>query len=216
MKDNNFAEKRRCVIIGGAPIGAPGEIRSYIRPDDYVVACDSGLYNASLLGVTPSLIVGDFDSHPAPDTPVETITLPCEKDDTDTVYAVREAERRGFCDFLLLGVTGGRLDHTLGNVSILLYLNSRGHTGMIADDTSEMKIVSSAPVTIDDRFSFFSLLNISGEAEDITITGAKYPLSGARISCEYQYGISNEVKKGMTATVTVGRGRLLLIMVRHE
>ncbi len=209
-------ERSGCVIIGGAPIGVPDEIKTYLRPGDYVIACDSGLYNANALGVTPDLIVGDFDSHPTPDLPIETIKLPREKDDTDTVYAVREAEKRGFCRFLLLGVTGGRLDHTLGNVSILLYLDSHGCYGMIVDDVSEMEIVSSTPAKIDDRFAFFSLLNISGKAEGITITDAKYPLSGASIDCEYQYGISNEVIPGKTASVTVGNGRLLLIKVRHE
>lgn len=209
-------ESSRCVIIGGAPIGAPDEIKTYLRSGDYVVACDSGLYNADALGVTPDLIVGDFDSHPAPDLPVETIKLPCEKDDTDTVYAMREAEKRGFCHFLLLGVTGGRLDHTLGNVSILLYLDSHGSSGMIVDDVSEMEIVSSSPAKIDSRFAFFSLLNISGKAEGVTITGAKYPLSDATIDCEYQYGISNEVSPGKIASVTVRNGRLLLIKIRHE
>ncbi len=87
---------------------------------------------------------------------------------------------------------------------------------MIVDDVSEMEIVSSTPAKIDDRFAFFSLLNISGKAEGITITDAKYPLSGASIDCEYQYGISNEVIPGKTASVTVGNGRLLLIKVRHE
>lgn len=206
----------RCVIIGGAPIKNCGEIRAYIRDFDFIVACDGGLYNSDALGVTPSLIVGDFDSHPVPDTNIETITLPREKDDTDTVFAVREAVRRGFDDFLLLGVTGGRLDHTLGNVSILLWLDSHNMCGMIADDTSEFEIVSRAPVTIPDTYAFFSLLNITGEADGVTISGAKYPLSGARIDCEYQYGISNEVPPGGNAVVTVREGRLLLCKIRHE
>ena len=58
----------------------------------------------------------------------ETIVLPCEKDDTDTVFAVKEALKRGFQDFLLIGVIGGRLDHTLGNVSLLLMLDAHGRS----------------------------------------------------------------------------------------
>ena len=42
----------------------------------------------------------------------ELIVLPCEKDDTDTVFAVKEAMRRNFAEFLLIGVIGQRLDHT--------------------------------------------------------------------------------------------------------
>ena len=162
----------------------------------------------------PSLIVGDFDSHENPHLDVETIVLPCEKDDTDTVFAVKEAIKRGFDDFLLIGVVGARLDHTLGNVSILLYLDSLGKKGCIIDDYSEMVIVSNKPVSISDQYSFFSLLNITGCAKGITITGAKYPLVDGEITCEYPYGVSNEVLPGQTAVVSIKEGKLLLSMDR--
>ena len=207
-------EMKRCVIVGGADINNYGFIREKLSADDYVVFCDSGLKHLEQLQVTPGLIVGDFDSHENPHLDVETIVLPCEKDDTDTVYAVKEALSRGFDDFLLIGVAGARLDHTLGNVSILLYLDSLGKKGFIIDDYSEMEIVSDKPVSICDRYAFFSLLNITGCAKGITITGAKYPLDGGEISCEYQYGISNQVLPGETAVVSVKCGKLLLLKVR--
>lgn len=205
---------RRCVIVGGADINNYGFIREKLCADDYVVFCDSGLKHLEYLHAKPSLIVGDFDSHDNPRLHIETIVLPREKDDTDTVYAVKEAIKRGFDDFLLIGVVGARLDHTLGNVSILLYLDSLGKKGCIIDDYSEMEIVSERPVSICDEYSFFSLLNITGCAKGITINGAKYPLADAEISCEYQYGISNEVLPGEKAVVSVKCGKLLLIKVR--
>ena len=205
---------RRCVIVGGADINNYGFIREKLCADDYVVFCDSGLKHLEYLHAKPSLIVGDFDSHDNPRLHIETIVLPREKDDTDTVYAVKEAIKRGFDDFLLIGVAGARLDHTLGNVSILLYLDSLGKKGCIIDDYSEMEIVSERPVSICDKYSFFSLLNITGCAKGITINGAKYPLADAEISCEYQYGISNEVLPGEKAVVSVKCGKLLLIKVR--
>ncbi len=205
---------KRCVIVGGADINNYGFIRGKISPDDFVVFCDSGLKHLEPLSVKPGLIVGDFDSHENPHLDVETIVLPCEKDDTDTVYAVKEAINRGFDNFILIGVVGARLDHTLGNVSILLYLDSLGKKGCIIDDYSEMEIVSDKPVSICDQYAFFSLLNITGCAKGITITGAKYPLTDAEIPCEYQYGVSNEVLQGMEATVSVGYGKLLLIKIR--
>ena len=205
---------KRCVIVGGADIHNYEYIREKLCADDYVIFCDSGLKHLSKLQVRPGLIVGDFDSHENPHLDVETIVLPCEKDDTDTVFAVKEAVRRGFEEFLLIGVVGARLDHTLGNVSILLYLDSLGKKGCIIDDYSEMEIVSDKPVSICDRYAFFSLLNITGCAKGITITGAKYPLNGDEITCEYQYGISNEVLPGKEAMVSVAHGRLLLVKNR--
>ena len=206
---------KRCVIVGGAGINNYDYIRGRLCVDDYIVFCDSGLRHLEPLQVKPSLIVGDFDSHDNPYLDVETIVLPCEKDDTDTVFAVKEAIKRGFDDFLLIGVVGARLDHTLGNVSILLYLDSIGKKGIVIDDYSEMEIVSKEPAYIEDSYAFFSLLNVSGTAKGITIENAKFLLNNAEITCEYQYGVSNEVLSGKTAKVTVLEGKLLLIKDRN-
>lgn len=201
------------MIIGGADIGRYDRIHSYLREDDFYICCDSGLKHREKLGIVPNLIVGDFDSYKNPHMDAETIILPCEKDDTDTVFAVKEALSRGFQDFLLVGVIGGRLDHTLGNVSLLLMLDAQGKAAMALDDFSEIQIVSDQPAQIEDCYTYFSLLNISGTAQGITIQNAKYPLAEAEISCEYQYGISNEVLPGKYAVVSVKQGRLLLIKV---
>ena len=193
MGDETVSEKKRCVIVGGADIGDYARVKQYLREDDAVVFCDSGLKHMEALGVKPALIVGDFDSHCNPHLDVETIVLPCEKDDTDTVFAVKTMVQRGYDDFLLIGVIGARLDHTLGNVSILLYLDSLGKKAEIVDDYSEMQIVSKDEVSIE-----------------------KYPLDGAEITCEYQYGVSNEVLPGKTAKISVRDGKLLLIKICRQ
>lgn len=205
---------RRCVIIGGADIGNYDFIREKISTDDYFIFCDSGLKHQEELGVTPNLIIGDFDSYENPQVEIETIVLPCEKDDTDTVFAVKEAVNRGFDDFLLIGAVGGRLDHTLCNVSILLKLYSIGKTAVIIDDYSDMQIVGRKTVFVDDSYSFFSLLSIAGKARGITVKNAKYPLENAEITCDYQYGVSNEPLKGKITEITVRDGELLLIKDR--
>lgn len=204
---------KRCVIVGGADIGRFDRIRARLREDDFFICCDSGLRHRAGLGIVPDLIVGDFDSHENPHLDIETIVLPREKDDTDTAFAVKEALRRGFQDFLLVGVIGGRLDHTLGNVSLLLMLDARGKRAAALDDCSELEIVSRRPVRIGEKYPYFSLLNISGLARGVTIRGAKFPLTNAEITCEYQYGVSNEVLPGGTAEVLVEEGRLLLVKV---
>ena len=119
----------RCVIVGGADINNYEYIRSKLSQDDFFVFCDSGLKHLEALQVKPGLIVGDFDSHDNPHLDVESIVLPCEKDDMDTVFAVKESLKRGYDNFLLIGVVGARLDHTLGNVSILLMLDKAGKKG---------------------------------------------------------------------------------------
>ena len=203
---------KRAVIVGSAKINNYKKIKDYLSEDDYFVYCDAGLKHMDELGFKPNLIVGDFDSHENPGLPVETVVLPCEKDDTDTCHALKICIERGFNDYLFLGCIGERMDHTLGNVSLLIMLKEKGLKGMMLDDYSEISLIDKE-ACIDDTFSFFSLLTLSDAAEGITIENAKYPLDNAVIRSGFQYGVSNEVLKGETAKVKVGRGHLLLIKV---
>lgn len=202
----------RCVIVGGADINNIEFVKSHLKDNDFIVACDRGLYNCDLLNITPNLIVGDFDSYENPNLSTETIVLPCEKDDTDTFYAVKEAVKRGFEDFLLLGVFGNRLDHTFGNISVLMMLDSKGLKAVAADDTSLISIISKNPSYVKDDCRFFSVIAIGGSASGIYERNSKYLLENATVNPEYQFGISNEVLPGQTAEICVSKGRLLLIV----
>ena len=209
-------ENRRCVIVGAAHIGRYDDVRGYFKDGDYFIYCDAGLKHEKKLGRRADLIVGDFDSAENPCRNTETIVLPHEKDDTDTLIAVKEAIKRGFSDFLLVGVVGGRLDHTLGNVAILTMLSERGFRGMIVDDYSEIEIISNKPSYVTDKYPYFSLLNITGVCRGVTVKNALYPLENAELTTDFPIGVSNEVIKGKTAEITVGEGRALLVRVRKE
>lgn len=216
MQDEKKRKNGKCVIVGAAEIGNYEKIKEYLEASDFYIFCDGGLKHMESLGAEPDLIVGDFDSYPRSEAVkigAELITLPCEKDDTDTVFAVKEALARGFTDFLLVGVVGQRLDHTLGNLSVLLMLDKAGAAGKIIDDYSEMLLVSDSSAYVDDSFSYFSVLSVGGKASGISEKNAKYAPENASISSEYQYGISNEVLPGKTAEISVKSGRLLLLKV---
>ena len=205
---------RRCVIVGGAELGEAGEIRARLRGDDFFIYCDSGLRHEPALGRAPDLIVGDFDSHENPHAAAETIVLPHVKDDTDSCYAAKEALRRGFRDFLLLGAVGARLDHTLGNLAVALMLEEAGASVLIADAYSDMEIVS-GEAAVPDEFPYFSLLPLGGAARGVSVTGAKYPLREATLEADSSLGVSNEPLRGETARVRVKEGKLLLVKVRR-
>lgn len=214
-------ETRRAVIIGAAVITNYPRISSYLNPsNDFYIYCDGGLYHQRELenqrgcSLSPNLVVGDFDSHPVPhNSSYPTIHLPREKDDTDTWFAVKEALNRGFTQFLLIGVTGQRLDHTMGNLSILLHLYELRFPALLIDDYSEIEIVGQEPALVSGTFSYFSLLNINGIAKGVTIRNAKYPLDMAELNPTYQYAISNQVLSGQIAKITVDSGCLLLTRV---
>ena len=207
---------RRFVIIGGAEIKNYALIRSYFTQNDYYVYCDCGLKHRDSLGVMPGLVIGDFDSHSQPEDMHNVIVLPIVKDDTDTIYAVKEGIRRGYDDFLMIGATGGRQDHNLGNIYALLMLAKSGKNALIVDDYGEMSIIPSGGTRhVKYGCKFFSLLNISGTARGITIKNAKYCLDDAEILPEYQYGISNEVlNPDRDAVISLREGYLLLVCVK--
>lgn len=206
----------KCVIVGGVKINNTDQIKKYIDETDFVIACDSGIESCKDIGMTPNLIVGDFDSHKKPDTDIEIITLPTAKDDTDTMFATKEAVKRGFSEVVLLGVVGDRIDHTLANVYILSYLQDEGVNGMIVDDFSEMLIISENGQNISrisDNYKFFSLLCLEGKVEGVTIKNAKFPLENGIITPNHQYATSNEVLPGEEAEVCIEKGSALLVKV---
>ena len=205
---------KRCVIIGGAEIKNYDLIKKYFSSEDFFIYCDCGLKHEKNLGFKPDLIIGDFDSHEKPEDLRNVIVLPVVKDDTDTIFAVKEALRRGFEDFILTGATGGRQDHNLGNIYALLMLANLNKNAKIIDDYSEMKIIKAGEkIKIQRGWKFFSLLNIAGAARGISISGAKYNLNDAEITPEFQYGISNEISENY-AEVFLNEGTLLLICIR--
>ncbi|WP_026527586.1 thiamine diphosphokinase [Butyrivibrio sp. VCD2006] len=228
----------RCVVVGGSYIGNYEFVREHLRDDDFVIYCDCGLSHMDGLGAEPSLIVGDFDSHENPGLNIETIVLPTVKDDTDTVYAVKEAVKRGFTDFVLVGALGKRFDHSLGNLSILLMLDSMGLSGVIVDDYSEIRVVSGevgksseegspdtyggfseeepGVLSVSDACKYFSVLAAGGDAHGVTIRNAKYNIENADIKSDFPLGVSNEVPAGSIAEVSVKQGRLFVIEVFSE
>ena len=207
------------MIVAAGEIHNYGSAISFLRKDDYFIFCDGGLSHAESLGIKPNLIVGDFDSCDSDvlskyEEQCEIIKLPREKDDTDTLYAVKLAVERGYSDFLILGAMGGRFDHALGNISILLYLEGLGKKAVLIDDYSVMQIAGSKPLLIEDNCSYFSVLTVAGDVSGVTIKNAKYPLENASLSADFQLGISNEVLPGKVAEVSVEHGRVLVVTVK--
>ncbi len=200
----------RCVIVGGAPIDNYERIKSHFKTDDFFIYCDSGLKHEEKFDRKADLIIGDFDSFDRPSRDTEMIVLPRVKDDTDTSFAVKEALKRGFKDFLLVGASGARFDHSFVNISLLLYLKEKGCKAILADDYSVMEMINDK-AEVEDKWPFFSLLAIGGPAKGVNISGSKFPLKNGVITPEDQYATSNEVTPGETAGISLTSGTLLLI-----
>ena len=124
--------KKRCFIAGA------GEFCGNALPGngDYVIAADGGYAALASRGITPDLIIGDFDSL-APDLlgavsdHPNVIRSSAEKDDTDMMLAVRYGLEQGYETFVINGGLGGRLDQTLANIQILVYIADSGARGTL-------------------------------------------------------------------------------------
>lgn len=121
---------KRCVIIGAGEGALPQ--KTDIAPDDFVIAADGGYTQCKALGITPSLAVGDWDSLGAVPTDCPTAILPVEKDDTDTLAAIRIGLEKGCREFHIYCGTGGkRFDHTVANMQCLVFLSKQNCKGCL-------------------------------------------------------------------------------------
>ena len=118
------------------------------RADDFIIAADGGWLACRKTGITPDLLLGDFDSlSTRPDFP-NILRVPVEKDDTDTMLAVKTGLERGETEFHIYGGMGGRrTDHTIANFQALLYLARRGAQGWLYGQGERYTAVCGGTVT---------------------------------------------------------------------
>ena len=178
-----------CYIIGASECDG---ITPRPASGDLVIAADRGLLTAERFGVTPDLLLGDFDSLgylPSGDC-VE--VHPVEKDDTDIGLAIRAGRARGYRDFYIYGGLGGaRPDHAFANYQLLAALAREGCRAVLFGRSMSVTARTAGVLSLTGDFgALFSLFAVGGEAT-VSIRGAKYPLTRAVLSPEYPLGVSN-------------------------
>lgn len=187
------------------------------RPEsgDLVIAADSGLRTAGLFGIEPTVLVGDLDSlgEPGELPGVEILRVPAEKNETDTQLAVSVALKRGATSLVIVGGFGGRLDHSLANLSLLEALNGRGISAMMTNGRVRARFVRNdgALLVRDPHFRYFSIIPISDKVKGVTIEGGKYPLKNATLyRKDVGFSISNEIEKN-AALISIRSGSALIL-----
>lgn len=189
-----------------------------VKQDDLLIAADGGYDYCKLLEVEPDIIIGDFDSisedseKSLNNSGKEIIKLPCEKDDTDTLAAIRIGLKKGYKTFRIYGACGGRLEHTIANIQCLLYLKSVGAVGYICDGTGMIFAIKDEMVEFRPEMEgMLSLFCMGSVARGVTIEGLKYNLQKGEMSNTFPIGISNEFI-GEKAKVSVEDGTLIGII----
>ena len=193
-------------IVGAAAYCAPFAPTA----DDVVVAADGGLSHLQARGITPALTVGDFDSLATSPAGENVMTFPVEKDDTDTMLAVKILWERGVRRFRLLAGTGGRSDHTLANLQTLLWVARRGGQAVLCGEGECFAVLHNATARFFAKTEgTLSVFAMGGDAREVTLQGVYYPLENGTLTADFPLGVSNRFV-GQPATVQVGDGALLL------
>ncbi len=183
---------------------------------DLIIAADAGYLTAQKMGITPNIVLGDFDTLGDENIPdgVECLRVPAEKNDTDTQLAVRTAIERGAGEIVIVGGLGGRIDHTLSTLAILEDLWERKNDriyAILTDGKNRVRFIRGSGVILPrSQYRYFSLIAADETVKGITLDGCKYPLKNGRISRRHQWAVSNEIV-GNCALVEIKRGGAWII-----
>ena len=200
---------KRCFIFSA---GTFYGLRERPAPGDLCIAADAGFRACQQAGVVPDLLLGDFDSMDQPEDFANVLRSPVEKDDTDTMLAVKTGLKDGCKEFHLYGGTGGkRLDHTLANLQTLLYLRRQGARGYLYDDDFVWTALENEELTVEKtvEWGLFSAFCLGDRAEGVDEEGLQYPLRDAVLTPEFPIGVSNHILESR-ARVAVRKGALIV------
>ena len=197
---------KKCIIIGAMPVKS-------IKADGdcSVIAADAGLENAKRCGITPDIIIGDFDSLSFAPEGDNVLRFPVEKDDTDTMLAIKLGLKKGFKEFFIYGGIGGRLDHTIANIQSLAYIAQKGAIGHLIDDENVITVIKDSAISVKgDAGKNFAVFSLSDTTEGVFIKGTKYEAENITLTSSFPLGVSNSFKED-EATVSVKNGMLAII-----
>lgn len=210
-------EAKRAVIFINGEVRRHEWIPARLRNDDYLIAVDGGYRHMKAAGLTPRQLTGDQDSIDPRDVKtlaaagVEIQTYPFEKDETDLEIALLTAQKHGFKVVRVIGAFGGRMDHWLANLYLLLNpAFADMDIRFIDEDLSAFVIRTSAGVE-GQAGDLLSLIPMGADVKGVTTEGLKYPLRGETLYVYKSRGVSN-VMSGAHARVSITGGALLCIL----
>ena len=225
-----FSEPFDAVIVSGGSIDDRFVLETIEHVKDIngaapclLIAADRGMDFFLRNNIDPDILIGDFDSMSSEGAELvlsggehssEVIRLKPEKDDTDTQSALLAAEVRGARRILLLGCTGTRLDHVMGNLGLLIMAKERGLTAVLMDPNNTVCLAYSGMTFEKCRYGDFNISFFAAGADvtGLTLTGFQYPLTDFRLkpSCA-GLTVSNRIVEP-EARVDFDEGELFLFI----
>lgn len=210
----------RFVIVANGLLDPTSIARVAIQPGEVVIAADGGTRHCLAAGITPQVIIGDFDSLSDEElafleqTGIQTIRHPARKDYTDLELALEHALSLGADEILVLGALGNRWDQTLANLLLPSAAGFAQTNIRLVDGLQEFMVVRAGKVVkiSGDPGDTVSLIPLSGDARGITTRDLEYPLDDGTLSFGSTRGVSNVLLRE-TATVYLKEGILMCILI---
>lgn len=180
-----------------------------------IISADAGFLYAKRFGYKTDYLIGDFDTldtMPDKDEVGEIIKYKIEKDDTDTMLAIKLALKKGCNTIIILGALGGRFDHTFANLQALNYIAENGGVGYIVSSSEFISIIPPGEYKFPQRKGYsFSAFSFSDSVEGVYETGFKYPLVNARLTSSFPLGACNEIINDF-GMFSFKKGRVLIVI----
>ncbi len=202
-----------CYIVGaGDNVG----LDFVPQQDDYLIAVDGGYRYLQERGLYPDLIIGDFDSLEEMPQHPNVVALNKEKDDTDMAAALQEGMEKGYQVFKIYGGTGGRFEHTVGNMQLLAALSQKGMRGFLIGHEWIMTAVTDGSIEFDESYKgYISVFSHTEESRGVYEKNLKYELHDAVLTNIVPLGVSNEFT-GKKSKISVEKGTLIIIYSENK
>ena len=213
-------DKKTAVIFCGAEIENYDFLKRIDFTSMYIICADSVLRHAKALKLEPNLVVGDHDSW-CGEYPESAERIECkpEKDDTDAGLCINGAIEREFNKILLLGATGGRLDHEFSHYCLMANALERGVRITMIDENNEIWLenkpfeLSRAEVDRDGK-RYVSFFSYGGDVQNFSVHGLKYTAENINLKCSAAVASSNEFDGGDTAKIDFSDGMVLVMICK--
>ena len=210
----------RVLIFANGDLPDPDKARALIRTDDFILCADGGTRHALALGLTPHLVIGDMDSATSDeikqlkkvDVPIE--LFPRDKNEIDLELAIQRALEKHPDTILIVAALGGRLDQTLGNITLLSDAQLADVDIRLDDGLEEVFFCRTRSEVRGRSGDLVSLIPWHGKVEGVQTKNLKWSLHDEILYPEKTRGISNEMTADI-ASIEIKSGLLLVVHRRQ-
>ncbi len=210
----------KVVIVSGGEAPSYELIRKELKNSSFLICADSGGNCLYEYKIVPNYLMGDFDSinrnaleffGKSKECSIE--AYPKDKDFTDTELVLNKALELGATEISLLGCTGTRIDHLMGNMGMLLRCLKLNVNAYIKDNNNYIQIVDKPIKIKGKKGETFSLQCYGDKVENLNIKGARYELNNYFLTIGDPRTVSNEFLDG-EVEISFTSGNLIIFYSR--